>query len=761
MTNSSGLDLKALNKNSRKKLTGYEELFFMTQTQPQYLARLFGVLTGRGLSEKDGKNTERLVMTLFGYAQKSREEYMLLKVLATSSQQTISHCQSVEDYMRQQSGTFQQRILVNYIRSPKERAYLKTLFGGMVKNGICAQDHLDLESDPLQIYRAILNNEELSTGMPSQRPRDLPREVVIRQEDVRPRYVEHLEDLRDLGDGFFHSLEETLHRMPYGLRFIAAEQHRALCAQFPREDPGHLAMIVGTWLWKAYLLPALKEPEMWGVVDRGLSPVHKRNLGQVITVLAQVASSGRLFGPENIYLQPLNNWITESLDRWQDCLQHLFDIPSPEEHYDADQFSDLYSKTKPTLYIKLADIFALHSLITDNIAAVAPQRDDPIKELLTDLGSAKGNETDLTGATNGGEITLTLKSRFTVQEDPNAEARALFTNTKRLVLYIIRVQSGSNLMEILLRPITHDDADRWIALVQEEIAESARHSKPHSNHKRTPSAFDPRTNSLRGARAQSVYSEAPSSSADLGGDLLDLQHMTYAELKSTALENILQLENPAIAAQFRVSRHNNYQELLNALAGDIRQKHRKRLDRQRDVEATRGTLQQLDDKAAFLEDQLRSYNDYIEQCLHTLASKKGTKAKFTLPFTKQWSHERELEKNGRRPQFGSWKYSARQLADKGVLVSWEGVPQEQWGQVDVVVSSDVVGVFSLEGSAGSMMIPGASAKVLLDELLKAQYDHLGTIVVFNGNGNGQGGGGARLGVNLLLHLVFKKFYRDD
>lgn len=757
MTNSSGLDLKALNKNSRKKLTGYEELFFMIQTQPQYLARLFGLLSNKGLAEKDGKNIERLVMTLFGYAQKSREEYMLLKVLAASSQQTVSQCGSLEDYMRQQSGTFQQRILVNHIRAPKERAYLKTLFGGMIKNGICAQDHLDLESDPLQIYRAILNNEELSTGMPSQRPRDLPREVVIRQEDVRPRYVEHLEDLRDLGDGFFHSLEETLHRMPYSLRFVAAEQHRALCAQFPREDPGHLAMIVGTWLWKAYLLPALKEPEMWGVIDRGLSPVHKRNLGQVITVLAQVASAGRLFGPENIYLQPLNSWITESMDRWQDCLQHMFDIPSPEEHYDADQFSDLYSKTKPTLYIKLADIFALHSLVTDNLAAIAPQRDDPIKELLTDLGSAKGNETDLSGATNGGEITLTLKSRFTIQEDPNAEARALFTNTKRLVLYIIRVQSGSNLMEILLRPITHDDADRWIALVNEELAEKPQRPGT-SSHKRTPSQFDPRTNSLRGARAQSVYSEAPSSFGEDRRDLLDLQQMTYAELKSTALENILQLENPAIAPQFRVSRHNNYQELLNALAGDIRQKHRKRLERQRDVEATRSTLGQLDDKAQFLEEQLKSYNDYIEQCLHTLASKKGTKHTFRMPFTKQWSHERELEKMGRRPQFGSWKYSARQLADKGVLVSWDGVPPENWGQVDVVISSDVVGVFLLEGVSGSLMLPGASARIVLDELLQAQYDNLGTVSVFGGDG---GQGGARLGVNLLLHLVFKKFYRDD
>lgn len=752
-----GLDLKALNKSSRKKLTGYEELFFMLQTQPIYLSRLFQHIAARGQGEKEGKDLERMLLTLFGYAQKSREEYFLIKLLATSTQQMISRAQNLDDYLRYQYGAFQQRLMLNYVRGPRDRLYLKSLFGAVVRNGICAQEHLDLESDPLQIYHAILNNDELSTGRASNRPRDLPREVVIREPDVRPKYVEHLQDLRDLCDSFFLSLEETLHRMPFGVRFLAADQYRSLCEQWPREDPTHLALIAGSWLWKSYLLPALKEPEMWGVVDRGLSPVHKRNLAQVVVVLNQVVA-GRLFAAENLYLQPLNNWVSESLDRWQECLGHMFDTLSPEEFYDADQFSDLYARTKPTLYIKLGDIFALHSVIADNVSAVASGRDDPIRELLADLGTAKSNESDLSSAAHGGEITLTLKSRFTVQEDPNAEARALFTATKRLALYIIKVQSGSNLMEILLRPISHDDANRWIQLLREEVTEQERAQK---RPKRQNSVFDPKA-SLRGARTQSMYSEAPSTFSEDRRDLLDLQSMSYAELKSTALENILALEQPHIPPQFRVSRHNNYQELLNALAADIRQKHRRRLERQREVESTRAMLSQIDEKASFLEDQLKSYNDYIEQCLHTLANKKGTKHKFIMPFTKQWTHERELERAGRQPKFGSYKYSARQLADKGVLLSWAGYAPETWSSLNVVVSSDEVGVFHLEASSGSMMLPGASANLLLDDLLQAQYDNRNSIAVFEAaNGSGSSGGGAKLAVNLLLHLVFKKFYRDE
>nr|POE63037.1 ras gtpase-activating-like protein rng2 [Quercus suber] len=751
LQNGSGFDLKALNKSSHKKLIGYEELFFMLQTQPSYLARLLYQLGKRGMTESEVKNVERLVMTLFGYAQKSREEYLLLKVLAESAQQSVVVAQNLEDFLRHQNNSFHHRILMTYLRSPSYRAYLKTLLNSLVREGICGQDHLDLESDPLQIYHATLNNEELSTGQACNRPRDLPREIAIREHDVRLTYVQHLQDLRDLCDGFFVSFEETLTRMPFGVRFVASGQYRTLRHRFPHEDHTHLAMLAGSWLWKAYLLPSMKEPEMWGVIDRGLSPQHKRNLGQVITVLGQVVA-GRLFGAENIYLQPLNNWITESLERWHESLHRIFDMPSAEQHFDADQFSDLYARHKPTLYIKLTDIFALHTMVADNLPAVVMTRDDPLRELLTDLGSAKSNESDLIGAARSGEITLTLRSRFAVQEDPNAESRQLFTATKRLVLYIIKVQYGSSLIEILTRPISHEDAETWAQLVRDEAAERDRDTRRFS--RRPQSSFDPRA-SIRGERAHSVYSESPSAFSEDRRDFFDLEGMTYAELKSSALENILTLEQVSTPAQFRVSRHNNYQEILNALASDIRQKHRHRLERQREVDATRATLSQLDTKAKFLEDQLKSYNDYIEQCLHTLASKKGSKHKFVLPFTKQWSHERELERAGRQPKFGSYKYSARQLADKGVLLSWDSYSHEHWGQLNVVISSDEVGVFHLEASSGSMMLPGASANLLLDDLLQAQYDNRNAINVF------EEGGEARLAVNLLLHLIFKKFYRDE
>jgi len=305
-------DLRALNKNSRKKLEHYQELFFVLQTQPQYLARLFKQFREQGLAEKDAKRMELLMMGMFGFAQKRREEYYLLKLVSRSVKEEADGCHSLQDYLR--GNVFWNKLLSAYLRSPRDRKYMKDVFGPLVKEDIFGQEGLDLESDPMQIYRAAINDEELRTGQRSERNPDVPREEAIRDPETRDTFIAHLQDLRDIADHCFALIEETLPRMPFGIRYTAQQQFAILRERFPREDQHHILQIVGNWLWKTYLQPALTQPEMWGVIDRGLGPQHKKNLAEIGRAVGQVFS-GRLFGGENVYLQPLNQWVSESLDR--------------------------------------------------------------------------------------------------------------------------------------------------------------------------------------------------------------------------------------------------------------------------------------------------------------------------------------------------------------------------------------------------------------------------------------------------------------
>lgn len=313
-------DLKALNKTSRRKLEQYQELFFILQTQPQYLARLFKRFREQATAEKECERIKHLIMGLFGYAQKRREEYYLLKLITRSMKEEVDRCPSIKDYIR--GNFFWAKLFAAYIKSPRDRKYLRDTLGPIIKDNIIDVSDLDLESDPMLIYLSAIENEQLRTGRRSKRSPDIPREEAIRDEETKRTFIAHLQDLRDIADQFFAALEDHLHKMPFGVRYIAQQMFECLRSRFKHEEQGHILQIVGYWVWKSYLQPALTEPEKFGVLDRGLSQDHRRNIGEVGKVLGQVAA-GRLFGGENVFLQPLNSYVGESIQRlgniWHSC----------------------------------------------------------------------------------------------------------------------------------------------------------------------------------------------------------------------------------------------------------------------------------------------------------------------------------------------------------------------------------------------------------------------------------------------------------
>ncbi|EWG50327.1 IQ domain-containing protein containing GTPase activating protein [Fusarium verticillioides 7600] len=706
MSSANQFDLKALNKSSRKKLESYQQLFFNLQTQPQYLARLFKRIREQGTAEKECKRIELLMMSLFGYAQKRREEYYLLKLIARSIREEIVSARDVQDFIR--GNFFWSKLLNNYTRSPRDRKYLRDLLGPLIRDNIVEDPALDLESDPMQIYRSAINNTELATGRPDQRPLDVPREVAIRDPETRRLFIDHLRDLREICDQFFLALEDFLHKMPYGLRFVCNQIFENLRQQFKREPPENLLQVVSSWLWRFYLQPAVVAPENVGVIEKALSPLQKRNLSEVAKVISQIAS-GRPFGGENVYLQPLNAFVAESVERLHQITSDLIAVPDAERTFDIDEFNDLYAKNKPTLYIKMTDVFSIHNLVAAELQTMCPNRDDVLREIMHDLGSAKNNENEMNAA-GSSDIHMFLTPKLHDVDDPEADVKALFMETKRCVLYIIRVQTGANLLEILVKPISPEDDHKWRMLLRDEFSV--------------------------GSNTRGAYSDA---------NMIDVTRMTYQELKRTALENIMRLEKLG-----RITKHNYYQDVLNAIALDIRTKSRRRVQRQRELEGVRMTLSNLHEKAKYLEQQRKSYDDYIESAMATLQNKKGRK-KFLLPFTKQYNHQRELERSGRVPKFGSYKYSARALSEKGVLVSWSGI--NDFEKINMTISCDEVGVFSLEGSRGHIQIPGASALVPIEDLLQAQFEAHQFMTLFEGS--------LKLNVNLLLHLLYKKFYRTQ
>ena len=86
-------------------------------------------------------------------------------------------------------------------------------------------------------------------------------------------------------------------------------------------------------------------------------------------------------------------------------------MPDAEKQFDIDEFNDLYAKTKPTLYIKMADIFSIHHIIANDISYICPPQDDMLRNVIRELGSAKTNESELFNVSTS-EICLTLNPKL-------------------------------------------------------------------------------------------------------------------------------------------------------------------------------------------------------------------------------------------------------------------------------------------------------------------------------------------------------------
>lgn len=75
-----------------------------------------------------------------------------------------------------------------------------------------------------------------------------------------------------------------------------------------------------------------------------------------------------------------------------------------------EEYNELFARTKPTLYIKMSDIFSIHHMVVSELPALCAQ-DDPLREIIRELGSAKSNESEMMGV-GSNEISLQLTPKF-------------------------------------------------------------------------------------------------------------------------------------------------------------------------------------------------------------------------------------------------------------------------------------------------------------------------------------------------------------
>uniref|UniRef100_A0A8C4P0Z5 IQ motif containing GTPase activating protein 2 n=1 Tax=Dicentrarchus labrax TaxID=13489 RepID=A0A8C4P0Z5_DICLA len=700
------LGIKGLNKGKRRKLEAYQHLFYLLQTNPAYLAKLIFQMP----QNKSTKFMDTVIFTLYNYASNQREEYLLLKLFKTALEEEInSKVDQIQDIVTGNPTVI--KMVVSFNRGARGHNTLRQLLAPVIKD-IIEDKNLGINTNPVDVYKAWVNQLETATGEASKLPYEVTPEQAMSHEEVRNKLEATSLALRSATDKVLNSIVSSLDNIPYGMRYIAKVLKNSLHEKFPDASEDELMKIVGNLLYYRYMNPAIVAPDGFDIIDMSaggqLHLDQRRNLGSVAKML-QHAAANKLFEGENAHMTPMNNYISQTYEKFRVFFQSACDVPEPEEKFNIDEYSDMVTLSKPIIYISIEEIINTHSLLLEHLEAISPDHNDLLHELLQDLGDVPDVET-LLGEPNDPnresaltqlaktELSLTLTSKFELLEGDDKDLKTLMTKTKKLIVDVVRIQPGETLPEILETPANAPQELEHTKNVERRAVQDAQ----------TPEGLK-------------------SSPAVLEDSQLPLE-----QKKRKILRNLRNLEQAGL-----VTTSNKYQDLINDISKDIRYQRRYRQRRKAELVKLQQTLTALNSKTAFHQDQMNYYDTYIKTCLDNL-NRKNARRSIKLDSnkgSKKW-----------KPQ--SLKYTAARLHEKGVILEIEGLQTNQFKNVMFDISpTEEVGDFEVK--AKFMGVEMEKVQLHFQDLLQLQYEGVAVMKMFDK---------AKVNVNLLIFLLNKKFY---
>uniref|UniRef100_A0A8C8A1M7 IQ motif containing GTPase activating protein 2 n=1 Tax=Oryzias sinensis TaxID=183150 RepID=A0A8C8A1M7_9TELE len=687
ITGGEKLGIKGLSKGKRRKLEAYQHLFYLLQTNPSYLAKLIFQMP----QNKSTKFMDTVIFTLYNYASNQREEYLLLKLFRTALAEEInSKVDQIQEIVTGNPTVI--KMVVSFNRGARGHNALRQLLSPVVKD-IIDDNSLGINTNPVDVYKAWVNQVESATGEASKLPYEVTPEQAMSYAEVRNRLQASSEALRSATDKVLNSIVCSLDNIPYAMRYIAKVLKNSLHEKFPEASEDDVLKIVGNLLYYRYMNPAIVAPDGFDIIDLSaggqLHQDQRRNLGSVAKML-QHAAANKLFEGENAHMTPMNKYISQTYEKFRLFFQAACDVPEPEEKFNIDEYSDMVTLSKPIIYISIEEIINTHSLLLEHLDAISPDRNDLLHELLQDLGDVPDVEA-LLGMTRSNsaqlaktEISLHLTSKFELLEGDDKDLKTLMTKTKKLIVDVIRIQPGEALTEILETPASPPQELEHTKMLERRAAQDAQ----------TPEGLK-------------------SSPAVLEDGQLPLE-----QKKRKILRNLRNLEQAGLATAT-----NNYQDLINDIAKDIRYQRRYRQRRKTELTKLQQTLTALNSKTAFYQEQMNYYDTYIKTCLDNLNR------------NKKW-----------KPQ--SLKYTAARLHEKGVVLEIEGLQTNQFKNVMFDISpTEEVGDFEVK--AKFMGVEMEKVQLHFQDLLQLQYDGVAVMKMFDK---------AKVNVNLLIFLLNRKFY---
>ncbi|XP_059051114.1 ras GTPase-activating-like protein IQGAP1 isoform X2 [Achroia grisella] len=689
--------LKSLTKESKKLLDGYQHLFYELQTNPTYLSKLLFCIP----QNKTNFFLQNVVLSLYNFGAYDRDEYLLLKLFRFTLEEEI-RCKVVKPFDVIASTPLVLKMAVSLSRQLSGLNNLQTIIGPLVEKMLNDRD-LNIETGPVEIYKAWRNETEMKTGKISKLPYTVTQEEALNYPEVKLRLEKAFRQLKSIVSMFLDKILESTDIFPFCITYMARVLHRTLISKFPHTPEKDILKVIGNLVYYQFLNAAIVAPDAFHVINlpRGaaLTTDQRKNLASVAKIL-HFSAAKKGFGEESSHLRYLNPFIIECHEKMKELFRKCCRGPTLEEYFAVDEYTEATLLHHPHIYITVQEIVDTHALVVEYLDIIAPNPNDRLNELLDDLGevpsvaqlASRDVDTQIgeTAEENARlEVCLALVNKFQAPSNDMTDLNKLFVKTKELCVAIVPFLNGDHLLEALCIGTTREQQEQYAEQVQRRIYSGQ-------------------------AKADEV--------------------MSLREHIAKLRRNLQLLEDDGY-----VTREDGYQALITSIALDLCNKGKYRQAQRKALATLTRTKQSLQEKTKYYEEKCQSYDQYIKSCLANLhAGKRSVHAC--------------LRRSGKDTQKVksklTVKYSGMKLMERGVLLEIDGLSQSQFKNVQFEITpTDHNGVFTIKGKF--MGVEMESLEIDIQDLLQKQYEGCAIMDMF---------GKAKINVNLLIFLLNSKFY---
>lgn len=742
--------------------------FYILQAKPEYWARVLNYIEMTGdLVEFSHGHIEDWILKCFNYrdndtnavAEQTREECLYVKLIICTFNLHISRL-SDDSYKRMikrrrelenSDVKYWELLLHAYLNLPPQRTLTKTLLGDAVFL-ITSDDEVSFECDPWKIFSNLVESsdkiteaQKINVDVGNLEPLDISC--------VEKEYVKNMQNLRASVYEIFKYLKKIVSSIPIYIKCLCREFYEALKSNKNVSDSYHLEM-VGIVFIQCYVLPIFRNPANFSIDlfaisdDLAIVETITRNIELASILLNQCVLMRHFDVDQYPYLISLNPFIDELSGQMKEFINELIDVPLTDVSYRKIMLES--SQENMILKIQYDDIGELVCIWKEFLNEIFGDHGDllyySIKEIEESLGIDKKKgirklPCDQYGYTN---IKLVDDKEEGVEK---IVGEAMMLEVKKYMIYILQVQDGKDLVDLLVSEIEPADELKFKEIVKEEKKLLKRNS-------------DQPVQILEKKSIDQIHNSS------------------FPQVKKHALELIFELEKLGM-----ISQRDGYQNLLNDIANEIRNKRKQQESRDAEKAVIVETLTELKRRSRTYQKKYEEYENTIRGVLNEHLMKgvqneednpdseesgKQSKAFLSKLFSrsgrriKKRAQALHKSKNGSgNALYGQHKMTLKHLMDKGVIRTvGDGIESmgssggftgftgsSKLNRVNVVFSCNKPGYFTIELTNSSEK---GVFNVTLDELLIWQYEDQMDVKAFDGEVVFFSGG--------LLKFILGNFY---